>query len=132
MKVGDIVRVWKQPRDLPAQIIGNVGFIEEMVVDRARLQCFRRDGSISGGGCIPIECLALEESPKWLEGKRLFDDRMRKSQNASERFSERLYAKEVELANRFGITSKDVNVIHSEIQSMWSDYQEEGCNGLGR
>ncbi len=78
--VGDIVRVVKQrphAGGVLVDVLGEVGFIHEFFDLKgaawAGIVTFRINGSTSGGGGIPLDCLAPESAPEWFAAKAKHD-----------------------------------------------------------
>ncbi len=67
--VGDIVRVARQPNGLVSKIVGEVGFIEETNDTHAQFNGLKLDGSFSGCGAVPFDCLELETGAQWKQAK---------------------------------------------------------------
>jgi len=82
MKKGDLVRIAKQPPDLLPQVVGEVGFIEEVLEGYASFQGLKTTGDRSGCGSVPLDCLVPETSSGWIEARRLFDERQRRFEHA--------------------------------------------------
>lgn len=64
--VGDLVRVATNPKGAP-DILGYVGFVDEVKDDWVSILALHPDGSIRGGGSMPAEHLVPETRPEWVE-----------------------------------------------------------------
>lgn len=72
-KIGDIIKVIKQPKDLFVQIIGEVAYIEDIKEDFVSIRTIKPNGCRGGGGSIPISCIELEGGDIWKEHKKAID-----------------------------------------------------------
>ena len=119
MKVGDIVRVVKQPPDMRPHIVDEVGYVEEIDGEWARIQALRPDGSAGGCGCVPVSCLAPETSSLWTAARAKHDACVKRLHEEGTVFSERVRAKEAELAVKHGISVEAVRNIQQEIAKLY-------------
>lgn len=115
MKVGDIVRVARQPSDLFPSIEGNVGFVEELQGAYARIITLHADGTGAGGGSVPIACLEIEVSPVWASAKRIYDDVFARGLEESLARGRRYKDALSRIAGRHGLTTEMVAAIEREL-----------------
>lgn len=119
MQTGDVVCVVQQPANLLPQIVGDVGYVEQVKGDYAQIQTLHLDGSLAGTGSVPIACLAPENRQEWVQAKTLHDAEKRRLRKEGQTFSDRVNAKRAELADRYGITVDAVSTILQEIHELY-------------
>lgn len=122
MKAGDIVKVVKQPSNQFADIVGEVGFIEEIAGDLAQITTFESDGRCGGSGSVPLRCLRPETGARWREAKRKFDDDLEQYARRIEDYDRRFKAHLAVVAKNYGVTPAVARSIHAEIEA-WVDNQ---------
>jgi hypothetical protein len=93
-KVGDVVRVVRMMPDDYLDLVGTRGFVTEVGEERAAITAIKEDGSVGGAGSLYLQCLELEDQPKWLRAVELFHaaqaKRLREYEEAHVRSQERL------------------------------------------
>jgi hypothetical protein len=67
LEIGTLIRVARQPENFPQTIVGEVGFVDNLREAHASIQCVNLDGTISGWGDVPINCLEMEGGREWIE-----------------------------------------------------------------
>jgi len=77
MKVGDLVRVHKQPSNFIHFVKDKVGIVTE-INDYIDIRCLNLDGNIASCGSIPEDCLIIETRPEWIEAKLKHEEIMAK------------------------------------------------------
>ena len=123
LQVGDIVRISRQPHDLLVQVVGEVGYIEEIKGEHSVFVGLRRQGGLSGSGTVPLSCLDPEPDPLWPPLKAQHEAHVETLVAESRAFNQRLHEKEVELGTRYGIAPEAVQDIYKTISDMWSAYR---------
>lgn len=85
LKIGDLVRIVKQPKDhLIRDLVGKRGYVEDMNDDYIVFHELRADG-LGGCGGIPIDCIELANDDQELLGwKKVRDDRFEAARKESE------------------------------------------------
>lgn len=118
--IGDVVRVAKQPPDLPAKVIGEVGFIDSLHENgtHAGILALNVDGSLSGGGTVQLDCLVLESAPHWVQAKRLHDEAQAKRLDEYKSRSDRINTGLQKIASEFGITPEQADEIHQKVHHL--------------
>ena len=124
LAVGSIVRVIKQPSDMTSRIEGEVGFIDSYPTNSTHvgLTALKVDGEINGAGAVPLDCLALETAPHWVEAKRLYDEKREKFAKESQGVSSRITARIEEIAKKHGVTVGLAQSIYEDISKAYSRY----------
>jgi len=116
--VGDIVRVTRQPVGLLPRIVGEVGYIEGMTDTYASFNGLKLDGSISGCGSIPLDCLEPETSTQWKLAKETrYANQARDLSKGLER-GERIRSGIAEVAAKHGLSVGTVEVIYQEVRDI--------------
>jgi hypothetical protein len=69
LKVGDLVRVFLQPRNQFVGLLDERGVIESVSGDNASIETFNLAGKVLGAGSVPLECLVAETAPEWVVAK---------------------------------------------------------------
>jgi len=128
MREGDVVRVVK-PRPVTGgvfiDILGDVGWIEEVMdvdgVPWAQIQTLHLDGSPSGCGGIPLDCLALETAPQWREAKDKRDARFERDRQEGLERAKRWHDRVARVAARHDVTPDVAAAIHADLSG--EDYE---------
>ena len=124
MKKGDIVRVFKQPKDMYHQVEGEIGFIEETNKTHASIMALRPDGSCGGGGRVPLDCLTLETDPAWLRAKKAYDARMDALRKEYDLRTKRYNKVLKHVAKKYNISKKKAENIYNDLNE-WEEYYRE-------
>ncbi len=115
--VGDIVRIVKQPASQIAHIVGEVGWISEILEGWANFEGLTMEGTRSGCGSMPLDCLALEPEPLWHAAKAKFDKYMEQLvAEGHERYRRRM-EHVGEIARRHGMTVAAVLAVERDLQA---------------
>lgn len=90
-KKGDIVRIVSQPAAHLCSITGEVGYLDAVAGDDMGSFCgVKIDGSVGGGGWVPLSCLELETRAEWLAAVEKYRtniaNMIEESRKRSERF----------------------------------------------
>jgi len=74
-EVDQLVRITKQPDILRAQVVGETGYIQDILFSGSRAYAqvclLKINGECSGVGSVPLDCLAPCEDPVWLSALRV-------------------------------------------------------------
>lgn len=117
IQVGDVCRIVQQPTNQIVRLVGDVGFIEEILGEYANIQTLKLDGSIAGAGSVPLSCLQKETDPRWLKAKELRDQYMDKLMAEGLERGKRWQNKLSEVAEKNSLTKEQVETIYSELSS---------------
>lgn len=117
LKSGDLCRIIQQPSNQIVRLVGNVGFIEEVLDDYANIQTLKLDGSIAGVGSVPLCCLQQENDPQWVKAKELRDQQFNQLMIEGLERGKRWQTKLTEVAEKNSLTKKQVEAIYSELNS---------------
>lgn len=115
--VGDLVRVARQPNEMNVHIEGQVGYIDELDPNgtHARINALKVDGTLSGSGTVPLDCLELEGAAHWKVAKGIHDaDLERRSLEHAAR-AKRYAAGIAEIAYDYGISTHEVEGISQAV-----------------
>jgi hypothetical protein len=74
-QVNDIVRIFRQPPNVPAYVEGKVGYVTKVRDEDAYVQILRctETDSGTGAGWMPFNCLQGEHGPEWRLAKEKVD-----------------------------------------------------------
>jgi hypothetical protein len=114
----DIVRIVKQPPNEHVSLVGQVGFIDEISEHWCSLHAVNLDGSSSGLGTIPLDCLQAEPDPKWREACDRYRAYIDKLGAGMREYAKRHDALVHELAVKHGISTSAVLAIHDALSSL--------------
>ncbi len=131
---GMLVRVIKQPRDVLADILYEVGFIEslhpnkhlfigteyEKLSDKrgyALVTTLRKDGDAGGCGSIQLDHLAIETDSEWLKAKQLREARLYELEKSLIKRTDSWNERIQQLAERHKITVEEVTAIYNELRN---------------
>lgn len=117
IQVNDVCRIVRQPSNQIVKLVGEVGFIEEILDDWANIQTLKLDGSIAGVGSVPLSCLEKETDPRWLKAKELRDQYLNQLMAEGLERGKCWQNKLAEVAERFSLTKEKVETIYSELRS---------------
>jgi shikimate kinase len=117
LKEGDLVRIVKQPPYVVVQVIGEVGILSEIKENYSIFDAIRRNGSVGGGGAVPLDCLVLEQSAEWLRAKDIYLANQAKILKEAEDRTARYKALLKETAEKYGVTQEAAIAIHSALSS---------------
>lgn len=117
IQVGDVCRIVQQPTNQIVRLVGDVGFIEEILGEYVNIQTLKLDGSIAGAGSVPLSCLQKETDPRWLKAKELRDQYMDKLMTEGLERGKRWQNKLSEVAEKNSLTKEQVEAIYSELNS---------------
>jgi hypothetical protein len=115
MEVNDVVRVTTQPTNQICRLVGTVGFVEEIQGNYISLYALNLDGSTSGCGSLPADCVTIIQEPEWIAAKEKYDQAFKKRQEEFEKQTKRFRKGLKKIAAKYGITPKVAKKIHSEI-----------------
>lgn len=120
--VGDIVRVVKQPTDMHARILGEVGFIESLHENgtHAGFCALKITGEVGSCGTVMLDCIAPESAPRWVEAKRWHDDNLARRLEEFRARTERINARIQEIAKKHLVSFDEATEIHEEIEHVIS------------
>lgn len=119
-EIGQLIRVVTQPPKMHVTIQGEVAFIDDTRVYEdgeawASIRALRLDGETSGGGSVPMSCLALCTDPDWVAAYETYKVNWAKEQADRLAYSKRWRAKYDEAlrltAEEHGITPVQVEAI---------------------
>ena len=116
--IGDIVRITRQPKGWYPAVVGEVGYIEDLIETRASFRGLRIDGSMGANGMVPLDCLEHETSPQWVRAKEIRDAESARSLAKSKERKARYEAQMTELAAKYGISVENVWALKSDIESL--------------
>lgn len=124
--VGDLVRVSRQPEGMIVHIEGKVGYIDELHQNgtHALFTALKVDGTLSGSGTIPLDCLELEGAAHWKVAKGIHDADLEKRIRESVARSERYAAGIAEIAATHGISAQKVEEISQSVIGLNREIQE--------
>lgn len=121
LKVGDVCRVFRQPSDTTVRVVGEVGFISEILEEYASITTLRLDGSMAGAESIPISCLKKETDIRWKKAKELRDQQFNQLMEEGLERGRRWQNKLAEVALKNFLTKEQVEVLYSELRD-FSEY----------
>jgi hypothetical protein len=128
IKIGDMVKIVKQPKDVLQQIVGEVGFVIDIKTTEkygvmVSVEAIHKDGSGSGAGAVPYDCVELETSDEWANAKKLREEYMAKMMAESNAFREKWDGAVVELSKQFKIDPASVEKIYKVLNDMLEEYR---------
>jgi len=127
---GDMVRIVRQPPNQWAQVVGEVGFVDEVLFEPyVQVQCLRIGGARSGCGGVPDDCLEAVTDPLWIAAKEAYQKEIERNIEESRKFAERVDARIEAIAARHGVTPETAEAIHREIRDFIADIVENGPRG---
>lgn len=115
MNIGDVCRVIIQPKNLLPKIVGEVGFISEIKDDYALFDALKLDGSTSGAGAVPLNCLQKVNDVEWLNAKAIRDEKFDKLFKEGMKRTRHYQVLLKEVAAKHSITTKQVEEIYQEL-----------------
>ncbi|MCK9567426.1 hypothetical protein M0R72_00585 [Candidatus Pacearchaeota archaeon] len=119
---GDLVKVVKQPPNQHVHLVGEVGFIDEIVegdVPYAQIQTLHLDSFLGGCGAVPIDCLEPERGQCWIDAKRKHDEHIADVRAKGEAFSKHVNDGIAKIAEKYGLSVEMVEAISSEVRSLY-------------
>lgn len=116
MKENDIVRIITQPPNQMVDLVDEVGFIEEINNGTAVIQALNIDGSLSGCGAIPLECLAVESDSKWQEAYNLYQKKFAQNISIGETNQKDIDNLLNEVGKKYNLTGDQIWKIYSEVK----------------
>lgn len=125
-KVGDLVKIVRDPPGFVGYLTGTTGFIDETSNESSKVSvtALNAAGKNMGGGWIPSDCLELCDTPETRRAKKLYNENeyMDLLQLQCEHRSACWQAKIQELATRYGITDHAVETIYNELgrDDLWN------------
>jgi hypothetical protein len=121
IKVGDLVKVIKQPKSMLVDILGEHAYIEEIQIydlaTYALINTLRPNGDIGGCGSVPIDCLEISADPEYSNAQ---DIRMKYLMQLHKEAIERTnkYNDLLDsLSKKYSISKNDIEDIHKELSS---------------
>lgn len=114
MKINDIVRIASQPDNQTCSLVNTVGFIEELDEKTAIIQALNVDGTSSGGGSVPINCLKKEEGEEWKQAFKLYNKRIEHNVDIMKTNLENVDKILEEIGKKYNLTGKQVFDIANE------------------
>jgi hypothetical protein len=115
-KVGDIVRIVKR-FELGPDVVDHVGFIDELGHRCATVQLLCLDGSPSGLGSIPLDCLELETSERWTRAKARHDEVSAARSRAHNARLQRWHQHVAKVAERYCVSVDTATAIRNELDA---------------
>lgn len=131
-KVGDLVIVKEQPKDMYVEVKGEMAFIDELIIhkniDYANIYTLKeeKNGSMGGSGCVPLSCLSLENDNIFLiELKKKHDEKAEKFRLKHESYINR-YNKEKEIflleaSRKIKVSKEDIELVVEMYQKFKED-----------
>lgn len=133
-KVGDLVRIVRQPLNVLVPLVGEVGFIDDLhrsIPDMVQVQTLKKDGTVGGCGSIHFDCLEPISDPEWVEAKREHDERLAKMFEAADARAKRYreaHAKLLKrLSEKYNLPENVVQSIYDEMAKGISTYEDPVC-----
>lgn len=115
MKINDIVRIFKKPGGMNADVVGQVGYIEEIQEGYAMFQGLTLDGRSSGSGGIPVVCLVLETSKEWKNAYDVYTAKINKNIKNAETISSCVNEMLEEIGKKYNLTGQQIWDIKQEV-----------------
>lgn len=121
---GDLVRVIRQPENQHVRLLGEVGFIDELLEvgscgTYAQIQTLCLDSFLGGYGGVPVSCLEHEHEQCWVEAKRKYDEHLAEIHAVGTAFSNHVRNGLAEIAKKHGISVEEVEEISSEVNKLY-------------
>lgn len=122
ININDIIKVIKQPKDLMAQILGEVAYVNEINADYISIRVINKDGTRGGGGWIPMACVEIENDPIYKVYKKAFDDADEKLyQDGLKRHKKWMEFVET-IAKKYEVPSEKALKMFNEMSKFYYDY----------
>lgn len=120
MKVGDIVKIVKQPSNLLPKVVGSVGYIDEIVddIDFVGFIGLNLDGSYSSAGSIPLDCLEFEHGVEWKKAKDIRDEKVKLYLEESIKSNELINNQVKSIAEKYNLSEDIIRSIYKDMDSV--------------